>query len=95
MSKRQIIILLGVCVIFLPYLGFTVLWNKILTIFVGVLIIGIAYRMAPLVKMNDGGRAIPGAVNSPEQKEMEKNTPTDNLPFVDHRNVSEDATNIR
>jgi hypothetical protein len=47
MSKRQVIMLLGVLIIILPFLGFTSFWDMIINVVAGVVIIGIAYRMAP------------------------------------------------
>jgi len=50
MSKRQFIIILGVLVAVIQFLGFPTSWNKFFTFVCGFLIIGIAYRMGPKVK---------------------------------------------
>lgn len=50
MSKRQILILIGVAVIVVPFLGFPGGIAKVLYVLCGLLIVGIAYSMAPKVK---------------------------------------------
>jgi hypothetical protein len=45
MSKRQIIILLGVLIIILPFLGLPDSWKTILFILIGLLLILLAYTV--------------------------------------------------
>ncbi|MDE1975562.1 MAG: hypothetical protein KGI49_03585 [Patescibacteria group bacterium] len=47
MSKRQTIMLLGVWVLVLPFLGFPGSWERFLGFVTGLVIIAIAYRMKP------------------------------------------------
>ncbi|MFA6459171.1 MAG: hypothetical protein WCV79_02110 [Candidatus Paceibacterota bacterium] len=47
MSKRQWLIIFGVFIMVVPFLGFPTEWNKIFYIVVGLLIIIVSYRMAP------------------------------------------------
>ncbi len=47
MSKRQILIILGVLTMIIPYLGFPETGDKILSIIVGILVIFVAYRLKP------------------------------------------------
>jgi hypothetical protein len=45
MSKRQIVILLGVWIIVLPFLGFPESWRTILFMITGLYLIIVAYRL--------------------------------------------------
>ena len=45
MSKRQWLIILGVLIIALPFLGFPSNWDTIISVIVGLLIIVISYRI--------------------------------------------------
>ena len=47
MSKRQWIILLGVVIIVLPFLGFPSGWDTIISVCAGLIIIAVAYTLAP------------------------------------------------
>lgn len=47
MSKRQILMLIGVWVIIFQLLGFYANWDKFFALVTGVLIIGIAYTLKP------------------------------------------------
>lgn len=47
MSKRQTLIVLGIWVIILPFLGFPGNWNHILMFASGLLIAAIAYSLRP------------------------------------------------
>ena len=53
MSKRQVIMLLSVIIAVIQFLGFPTAWDKFFTFVAGILILGIAYRMAPKVKTLD------------------------------------------
>ena len=47
MSKRQILMLLGVWIAIFLFLGFYSAWDKIIAIITGVLVIGISYSLKP------------------------------------------------
>ncbi|MBU6427141.1 hypothetical protein KGQ27_02780 [Patescibacteria group bacterium] len=47
MSKRQWLIIFGVIVVALPFLGFPLNWNAAFSVALGLLIIIVAYRIAP------------------------------------------------
>jgi len=49
MSKRQIVMLLGVWVMVFLFLGFPSGWNKLLALISGLLTIVVAYRMPPAI----------------------------------------------
>jgi hypothetical protein len=55
MSKRQVIMILAALVAVIQFLGFPTSWNKFFAFVCGILIIGIAYRMAPRVKTVNTG----------------------------------------
>lgn len=77
MSSRQIIIILGVLVILLPFLGFNSNWDKIINILIGLLIIILSYRLSP-IKQNK---------KTDIEGDKIENTKTQNdLPFVENRN---------
>ncbi len=60
MSKRQIIILLGVLIIIIAlFSGFPTLWNTIAYIVVGVLIIMTAYTIQPQTKESEDTTSAP------------------------------------
>jgi hypothetical protein len=72
MSKRQIIMILGALIVLIQFLGFPSSWNKFFTFICGIVVIGIAYRMAPKVKVQDE-KALPyvdfkrgNIINQPE-----------------------------
>ena len=54
MSKRQILMILGVLVMVLLYLGFPTGWDKILMIILGAFIAIVAYRLRPEGQSNSG-----------------------------------------
>jgi hypothetical protein len=81
MSKRQIIILLAVVIILLPFLGFTSSVDKIILIVVGLLIIAVAYK----IPVNTSDPKIL-AGNAYVKLETPKES---NLPFVEHNNLPE------
>jgi hypothetical protein len=53
MSKRQVLMLIGVIVVIVPFLGFPSSWQRFFEIVCGILVIGIAYSMAPKIKPVD------------------------------------------
>ncbi|MEI7463300.1 MAG: hypothetical protein WCK03_02775 [Candidatus Taylorbacteria bacterium] len=53
MSKRQVIMILGVLVSIIQFLGFTDAWSKYLTLILGIVIVGVAYKMAKNVNVVD------------------------------------------
>ena len=53
MSKRQVIMLISLVVAIIQFLGFPTAWDKLFTFVGGMLILVIAYRMAPRVKAVD------------------------------------------
>ena len=91
MSKRQVIMLLGVLIIFLPFLGFTSFWDMIINVLVGLLIIGIAYRMAPIAKIPVDKIDNASTPDLKVSKESVMPTTSD-LPFVDHLSGTEGST---
>lgn len=50
MSKRQVLMILGVWVIILPFLGFPSGWDRTIAVVAGFLIVAIAYSLGPKVK---------------------------------------------
>lgn len=50
MSKRQFLTLIGVWVIIFLFLGFPVMWHKIIAIVSGLAIVAIAYSLPPTEK---------------------------------------------
>jgi len=50
MSSRQIIIILGILIGLLPFLGFSSSWDTVISVFTGMLIIILAYRLSPITK---------------------------------------------
>lgn len=83
MSKRQFIMLLGALIIILPFLGFPSSWDTAIMVLIGVLIIILAYNIKPLI--------IDNSKNDIKRVYSEGKLET-NLPFVDHRNLSETDT---
>lgn len=93
MSKRQVIMFLGVIVIFLPFLGFPTNWDTIISVLVGILIIGIAYKMSPVTKYNakmSGGNY--ANVTDSDFQDVQKingansmEASSQDLPFVEHQ----------
>lgn len=77
MSKRQFIILLGILLMFLPFLGFPSSWDKIINVAIGLLIVIFSFLKNPVLK-NPGG--------SISQKNDEKDyVRNDQFPFVEHK----------
>jgi low affinity Fe/Cu permease len=50
MSSRQVIIILGILTGLLPFLGFSSNWDTVISVFTGILIIILAYRLSPVKK---------------------------------------------
>jgi hypothetical protein len=50
MSSRQVIIILGILIGLLPFLGFNSTWDTVISVFTGMLIIILAYRLSPITK---------------------------------------------
>jgi len=92
MSKRQVIILLGVAVIFLPFLGFTLFWNKIISMAIGLLVVGIAYAMVPSKRFHGvvGSNSQSNAGNH-SKVEVDKGS---DLPFADYQSGSGKSNSI-
>ena len=57
MSKRQVLIVFGALIIIFPFLGFPDGWKKVFDVIFGVVIIGIAYSMAPKARQTEAGDA--------------------------------------
>ncbi|MFA6295363.1 MAG: hypothetical protein WC666_02990 [Candidatus Paceibacterota bacterium] len=73
MSKRQVIMLFGVWIMFFLFLGFPSAWDRILAVVTGLIIMIIAYRIPPQVKCcSDDCRC-----------EEEKD-----VPFIEHKTES-------
>lgn len=53
MSKRQLLCVLGAWVIVLLFLGFPSMWNRVIAIVTGLIIITIAYNLPPDQTKND------------------------------------------
>jgi hypothetical protein len=80
--------LLGVSVIFLPFLGFTSTWNMMINVVCGLLIIAIAYQIVPTVKLtNATGKFSPGNSSAAPKEDIAVRS-TD-LPFIDHHSNQE------
>jgi len=79
--------LLGVAVIFLPFLGFPSSWDNIISIVLGLLIIVVSYKLIPSVKSSKS--VIQPVTNSVPQKESTVST---DLPFVDHKSDQESVS---
>ena len=47
MSKRQVLIIIGILVALIPFLGFPSTWDQIITLVLGFIIIAVAYRIKP------------------------------------------------
>ena len=85
--------LLGVIVIFLPFLGFPTSWDTVISVLAGILIIGIAYKISPITKYGSGtgGSNYANVPNSNLQNAQEMNdtdskkTSSRDLPFVEHQ----------
>lgn len=73
--------LLGVVVIFLPFLGFPSFWDNIISVILGLLIIGISYKLIPSVKSSKTQTV----TNPVIQKDLSKAVPANDLPFVEHQ----------
>jgi hypothetical protein len=58
MSKRQVIMILGVWVMIFMFLGFPVSWVKIIALISGALVVILAYRMPPGTR-TDPGKNLP------------------------------------
>ena len=86
MSKRQVIMLLGVCIVLLPFLGFPLFWDKIFYVIAGVLIVGIAYKI-PSQKIFEITNSNKDNLNAVKDFEISKTA--ESLPFVDHRRESD------
>lgn len=77
MSKRQILIVLGIWVIILPFLGFPATWDHVIMFATGLLIAAIAYTLRL-----QGGSKKPSNVpyvehkNEPAPKAPEPETPS-------------------
>ncbi len=52
MSKRQLLVLIGVWIMVFLFLGFPIMWHKILAVVSGLVIIVMAYRL-PASKPKD------------------------------------------
>ncbi len=80
MSKRQIIILLGLLIILLPFLGFNSRWDTVISVIVGILIIYLASSIQPQnLSKKDSINKSQSFSNSTDTQESQ------DLPFVDHR----------
>lgn len=79
--------LLGALIIILPFMGFSSLWDMIILIVIGVLIIILAYKMKPLTVDNSVDDL--KQANFKNKLELETEKKELNLPFVDHRNSRE------
>lgn len=44
MSQRQIIVLIGIIIMVLPFLGFPILWKQIMLLAIGLFIVVSAFR---------------------------------------------------
>ena len=87
MSSRQVIIILGVLIILLPFLGFNSTWDMVISILTGLLIIILSYRLSPITKnktKQDEG----------DKTEITKSQTQNDLPFVENKNESELDNNI-
>ena len=87
MSSRQVIIILGVLIILLPFLGFNSTWDMVISILTGLLIIILSYRLSPIKKnktKQDEG----------DKTEITKSQTQNDLPFVENKNESELDNNI-
>lgn len=87
MSSRQVIIILGVLIILLPFLGFNSTWDMVISILTGLLIIILSYRLSPIKKnktKQDEG----------DKTEVTKSQTQNDLPFVENKNESELDNNI-
>jgi len=73
MSKRQVLMLLGALVAIFLFLGFPQTFDKVIAVFLGLLIIVVAYRL-PVVTI-DRKSGIPYA----EHKKETLTTPNDQL----------------
>ncbi|MDE2041418.1 MAG: hypothetical protein KGI59_03510 [Patescibacteria group bacterium] len=73
MSKRQILMIMGIWVAIFLILGFPSSWDKVFAVISGLLIAGISYSMAPKVTVPSGRdlpfseHRSPGITNSPTQ----------------------------
>lgn len=87
MSSRQVIIILGVLIILLPFLGFNSTWDMVISILTGLLIIILSYRLSPIkenkTKQDEG-----------DKTEITKSQTQNDLPFVENKNESELDNNI-
>ncbi len=46
MSQRQIIILIGVIIMVLPFLGFPIFWKQMMLLVIGLFIVASAFRIS-------------------------------------------------
>lgn len=80
MSKRQVIMILGVLVAIFLFLGFPFFWDKIISVLFGVCIILLAYS----IKIdNDQSKTKSTETNNSESSQT---------PYVDHRGQGESKT---
>jgi len=87
MSSRQVIILLGIIIGLLPFLGFNSNWDMVISVSVGLLIIILAYRLSPITKDQL-------SKDESEKTEIIKSQTQNNLPFVENKNESGINTSI-
>lgn len=87
MSSRQVIIILGILVILLPFSGFNSTWDTVISIIAGLLIIILSYRLSPIKKNKT--KQYEG-----DKTEITKSQTQNDLPFVENKNESQLDNNI-
>lgn len=87
MSSRQVIIILGILIILLPFLGFNSNWDMVISILTGLLIIILSYRLSPIKKSKT-------KQDEGDKTEVTKSQTQNDLPFVENKNESGLDTNI-
>jgi TRAP-type C4-dicarboxylate transport system permease small subunit len=82
MSKRQWLIIFGVIVAILPFLGFPSSWIAVLSVIIGILIVFIAYRIQPNSISKNSKEAMPFSEHKSEPEKVMNDINSNSSPLV-------------
>ncbi|MCX6718955.1 MAG: hypothetical protein NTZ38_01085 [Candidatus Taylorbacteria bacterium] len=88
MSKRQSLMLLGLLIIIVPFMGFPSSWDSVILFISGLAIIAIAYSLAPKTSIGNKDKDLPFTENRNDSNSSEMISQPNNAILEDQTSFS-------